>query len=201
MFARTLDNPESGTLTFAVGEVFRDAADNARGSEIFASATVCRRRLALADGTDVLADRFPDQPGAACCFLRLPRAAARTVRLAFDGVDEALGCPSGGWLLRSRRQDVNASTYWIPQLPVCRTLDANGRILSQQDAGLGGFGSSAEGLWVDVGIAPDMHLDLAVWRFSAGADASAGSATAAARTCDDGARPTLVASSRSMSVR
>lgn len=171
MFERTSDSPHSGEPIFAMVEVFRHAADGDRGTEVFASATVCRRRLDLADGTDVLADRFPDQPGADCCFLRLPRAAERTVRVVFDGVDEALGCAAGGWLLRSRRQGANSPTYWIPQLPICRRLDAHGRILSQQDAGFGGFGSSAEGLWVDVGIAPDMHLDLAVWRFSAATDA------------------------------
>ena len=171
MFAPASAELESGESIFDVAEVLRDAADEARGTEIFASAIACRRRLALADGTDVLADSFPDQPGAVGCFLRLPRAAGRTVRLAFGGVDEALACPAGGWLLRSRRPGADASIYWLPQLPVCRTLDANGRILSQQDAGLGGFGSSAGNLWVDVRIAPDMHLDLAVWRFAAGTDA------------------------------
>jgi hypothetical protein len=174
MFARASADPEPGELVLAVGEVFRAAEDDTRGTEVFASASVRRRRLGLADGTDVLADRFPDQPGAVCCFLRLPRAAGRSVRLAFDGVDEALGCAAGGWLLRGHRPGADAAVYWIPQLPVCRTLDANGRILSQQGAELGGFGSSAEGLWVDVGIAADMHLDLAVWRLSAQADAHSG---------------------------
>ena len=50
MFTPVSGNPKSGKTILAVGEVFGHAADDARGIEIVASATVRRRRLALAEG-------------------------------------------------------------------------------------------------------------------------------------------------------
>jgi hypothetical protein len=168
MSAPASADPNAAATVLAVADVCSQAEGEGAGDEVFTSATLRRRRFALPDGTDVLADRFADAP-ALCCFLRLPRGAARTVRLVFDGVDEALGCAAGGWLLRSR-DPAAAHCYWVPQLPVCRALDAHGRILAQGDAGLGGFGASAQRLWIDVQVAADRHLDLAVWRLAPGAE-------------------------------
>ncbi len=161
--------PEPTAQLVDVAATFARAEGDGASAEVFGSAVVSRRRLALADGTEVLTDRFPDTPAASCCFLRLAPGAGRTVRFVFEGVDEAVGCAAGGWLLRPRRH--GAPRYWIPQPPVARSVDAKGRILAQQDAALTGFGAEGGGLWIDVRVEPDRHLDLALWRFRDGDDA------------------------------
>lgn len=137
----------------------------AGASEIAASSRFRRHRVVLDDGSEVLADTFPDHPGVACCFVRTARETARTFRVVVEGVDEVVECAAGGWLLRSSQPGRAQASYWVPRRPACRTVDAHGRILKQQEATLRGFGVTADQVWVDVEAVEDTHLDLAIWRF------------------------------------
>jgi len=124
-----------------------------------------RRERRVQRGAECLVDTFPDEDGAACCFLRLECGTERNVRLAARGVDRVRSCASGGWILSASASPSLA--YWVPQPPVLRTLDSNGRILSQQNAAPAGFEASANDLLFDVVVPAGVHLDVTVWRLGA----------------------------------
>lgn len=116
---------------------------------------------------ETLLDTFPQHPGQACAFLRLPRGPARRVPLTFDGVDDLMPCEAGGWLLRTAGTPADGrGGYWMPQPPTLRRLDAHGRILWQQPLPKPDvrIGDGRAVLTVDVPA--DAHLDLVVWRFA-----------------------------------
>ena len=64
-----------------------------------------RRRLSADDGTVVLHDEFPDQPGLTCGFLRRPTGAAAPLRFAVPGAYRIVSCAVGGWLLEAMDAD------------------------------------------------------------------------------------------------
>lgn len=162
---------DASTLTTA--QVFETAAQDACSESVVLTRTVGRKRHQLRDGTEALADTFPDHPGAACAFLRLAAGPARRVRLVFDGTDTAMACGAGGWLLEGHVAEANAAPrYWLPQPPVLRTVDANGRILTQRALSLDGFTTDPSGLCLELEVEADKHLDLPVWRFAPDAAAA-----------------------------
>ena len=141
--------------------------ETAARHEVVTTTRFRRQRLTLFDGGEVLLDTFPDVVGVSCCFVRLARGRERNVRLVVRGVNQVEFCTSGGWLLK--HSESTALSYWLPQPPALRTLDSNGRILSQRAASLVGFKGSANQLSVDVCVPGDVHLDLALWRLPADA--------------------------------
>jgi hypothetical protein len=162
------ERPDAGRMTtpLQLNALFDPPGEAASATELARSSRFRRRRFAFADGNQVLVDTFPDHPGVSCCFVRTAKGAARTFRIMADGVAEVVECAAGGWLLRSAGgAERSRVTYWVPRHPACRTVDAHGRILSQQDALLHGFGGSAIQVWVDVDVVADTHLDFAIWRF------------------------------------
>jgi len=110
----------------------------------------------------LILDKFPDAEGASCCFVRLPIDEERVVRFVVQGV-QLESCSSGGWLLRPIEATV--PSYWIPQPPVLRTFDPNGRILSEESASIVGIKASSKELTVEFKIPNNMHLDWTLWRF------------------------------------
>jgi hypothetical protein len=119
----------------------------------------------------LILDSFPDVENACCCFLRLPAGEARTVRFTAPGVEAIESCPAGGWLLRPA--DSSMPCYWIPQLPLARSLDSQQRILSEKTVTIAGFGASAEELSIELETPAGMGLDWVIWRLPAGASGPA----------------------------
>lgn len=154
-------------VSHAVDDVFRQFTPDARATDVAATQAFRRYGVALDFGGQALLDSFADHPGVACAFVRLAPGPARHMRLVFDGIDAATECAAGGWLLTQRRPSVRTATrYWLPQPPALRTLDANGRILTQCNLPLDSIGGDGARLWVDVPVDADAHLDLPVWRFA-----------------------------------
>jgi hypothetical protein len=85
-----------------------------------------------------------------------------------EGEYQAVSCNSGGWLLKSA--DKNVPSYWIPQAPVSRTLDSNRRIITEKPVAVTGFSVSATELTVKLAVPDRAFVDLALWRFSPGAE-------------------------------
>ena len=111
----------------------------------------------------LILDRFPDETGASCCFLRIPPGDERISRFIVKGNYQIVSCPSGGWLLKPA--EATLQSYWIPQAPVLRTFDSSGRILSEDSVSFAGFRASSSELTVDIDIPGNMHLDITLWRF------------------------------------
>jgi hypothetical protein len=57
------------------------------------------------------------------------------------------------------------ASYWIPQLPMLRQLDAQGHVLSERAAAIRGLQVTPEATAIDVEILDDAQLDWVVWRF------------------------------------
>ena len=157
---------EDSTLrsSYVLDELFA-CVDGANRTPIVAADRFHRARFGLRDGSEVLLDTFPDFEGAACCFVRLPEGRERVVRLVIRSVNEVVDCVAGGWLFK--HGEASSISYWVPQPPAVRTVDSHGRILSEQAAALGGFGGTADELWVEFRLPQDSHLDLTLWRFPA----------------------------------
>ena len=111
----------------------------------------------------LILDRFPDETGASCCFLRIPPGDEQMIRFIVKGGYQAVACLSGGWLLKP--VEATLPSYWIPQAPVLRTFDSSDRILSENSVSLAGFMASSSELTVDIETPGNMHLDITVWRF------------------------------------
>jgi hypothetical protein len=155
--------PPASTLSIAA--LFVPHPPGAVAEPVLTTAYFCRSRMALPRVGEILLDEYPDAPGAGCCFIRLAQGEARRLRFVVDGVDDVRNCAGGGWLLRASRGAAESPVYWIPQLPALRTLDVHGRILSQRTAVPAGFGSADGGAWIELDIAADANVDVAVWRF------------------------------------
>ena len=149
------------SVTYSISEAF-DPPQGSRRTEVLSSDQFKRECLDLFEHADVLLDTFPDIGGPSCCFVRLAQGDERAVSFRVEGVDKLETCPSGGWLLTHSLSD--AVAYWVPQAPVLRTTDDNGRILSQRPASLAGIRASAHDLCIDFSVPSDVNLDLTVWR-------------------------------------
>lgn len=119
-----------------------------------------RRRMASADGGQMLVDLFAGS-GALCCFLRLAPAAARVVNFSVPGGYQVRSCASGGWLLKPVSPTHPA--YWIPNHPVARALDAHGHLLRHAVAELVSFDATPQHLEVGVRVPEDLNLDWVIW--------------------------------------
>ena len=115
----------------------------------------------------VVLDGFRDAGGALCSFLRLAPGAERTVRFVLDGAYGLESCYSGGWLLRPVAGDL--PTYWVPRTPVFRSLDAQGRILTEQPASFRALEPTSVASTIELEARSDTYLDCTVWRFPAAA--------------------------------
>ena len=149
---------------YALDDAF-SAPGDASHRLIVSSGRVARTGYEIAGG-NVILDRFADISDASCCFIRSECAPARSVRLVVRGNFRMQSCSAGGWLLKPTSE--GDASYWIPQRPVLRAIDARRRILWEQQAAPRAFEASATGLCIEIGIPDDTHLDCVVWRFPAG---------------------------------
>lgn len=124
-----------------------------------------RSRRLDADRAECLVDTFPDAPGAACCFVRLPSGDARTVCFSLQGDYRVEACRTGGWLVLPVAG--HAPGYWIPRPPILRRQDAQGHIIGEQQVSLTGLDVSADALGVSLDVPAGWHLDWVFWRFAA----------------------------------
>ena len=106
----------------------------------------------------IILDTFADS-GAACCFLRLCPSESGVIRFEADGPYGLESCASGGWLLKSA--NVLLPTYWIPQFPMFRKFDTNGRMLAEEPASLAAFTPESS---IEITTRGDVVLECAVWR-------------------------------------
>jgi hypothetical protein len=124
-----------------------------------------RRRCTLSAGEEALLDHFPDCAGVACAFLRLPAGSAPLAQFSMDGLYGLERSASGGWLLCPA--EAHRPTFWMPQLPIGRRYDAQGRILAEVPATLQAFRPTSTASWLILNRPCEGKLELVVWRFSA----------------------------------
>ena len=151
----------SAESVYELSDLFAPPERTTAGPQTVSSRFV-RTQRELSGGASLILDEFHDVRGASCCFVRLPRGPARTARFTGDGARTLESCPSGGWVVRPA--DEASCSYWVPQPPMLRKVDAHGRILSEQPASLVGLDASSTGVTLDVEVSGDSHLDCAVWR-------------------------------------
>lgn len=99
----------------------------------------------------VLLDQYKETN---CQFIRFDSASDYSLA----GVKTIRALPAGGWLLEGSKD-----SYWLPQLPMARTLDDRGHILKQGTAALDGFAMSDEGLKLALAPEPGQVIDLVLW--------------------------------------
>lgn len=150
-------NPSAITLQ----DIFEPREDEHLRWELKTDAFARGRR----DGTcepHLVLDRFSDSGGASCCFVRVGPDLAGIARFTLKGSYGMACCPSGGWLLRPAHASL--ATYWVPRSPMLRTLDFQGRILSEEPAPLTAFTPTAAETTIDFATRSGFYLDCAIWR-------------------------------------
>lgn len=151
------DAPASLDLAGLFEQATRIAADQA------VSLPGCRRFvLRTQAGISFVFDRF--DTGAECLFTRAPIARDEVLKLSLSTDYRIAQSPSGGWLLSPDRSD--GAAYWMPQPPMLRRIDPQGRILAEQPAKIADFSASRAVYTVGFEAALDSKLDLVIWRFS-----------------------------------
>jgi len=133
--------------------------------QVLESSQFERTHCDLPEKITLILDSFPDTGGAHCCFVRIPSGKTRSVRFIARGISRIDSCPSGGWSLKTA--DATLPSYWIPQPPLARKLDAQQRILSEKTVAITGFSISSGELSIELEVPEDMDLDWTIWQFSA----------------------------------
>ncbi|WP_404355960.1 hypothetical protein [Methylotuvimicrobium sp. KM1] len=154
---------EIDDLTFSVEQItkpvnFKDVR------QITAADAFERSSIELNDFAHMIVDNFDKTDSVSCCFIRLSSDGNKTVRFSFNGSYQLETCAGGGWLFKPT--EAGAEAYWIPLLPMVRSFDPQGRILSEKPANLLGFDASLQTLSIDIAIPENLHLDCTIWRFS-----------------------------------
>ena len=147
---------------YELQQLFEPPAD-AELEHVVSSACFERTQWDSYNKATLILDKFPDETGASCCFLRIPPGDERISRFIAKGDYQVVSCLSGGWLLKPT--EATLPSYWIPQAPVLRTFDSNSRILSEDSVSFAGFKASSSELSIDIQIPENMHLDVTLWRF------------------------------------
>lgn len=135
-----------------------------------------QRRLGSHDGVDIVRDDFADE-AASALFLRVQRTAtAGSVRLRLAGNHLLKRCAIGGWMFEPTTP--GEAVFWVPRLPVCRTLDGVGRIRAESPATLANMEIGGGEVAATFELAPDQVLDCVVWRLESEASGTDGSRAA-----------------------
>lgn len=121
----------------------------------------------LAAGGEAVLDRF-QSAAASCCFLRASGDHIGRIQFITKQNYGLKACAAGGWLLTP--QDDRQPSYWIPQPPHYRALDADGHILSHQIAPIVDLGMNPAGLRATVELPSDRCLDVVIWQLGRGQD-------------------------------
>ncbi|MEZ0148374.1 MAG: hypothetical protein AB9Q19_03510 [Candidatus Reddybacter sp.] len=104
--------------------------------------------------TDTLLEQYND---ASCHFMRCH--SENTLKIPSINNIRSLHC--GGWLLEG-----TSTSYWLPQLPVSRNLDAHGHILNQGSASLSSLALTQHGLELTLTPEPGHVIDTVLWKLS-----------------------------------
>ena len=107
---------------------------------------------------DIIRDRCGD---AECAFLRTG-AGPTELELHLTGHHALAVCPAGGWVLEP--DNPTAPAYWIPAIPMGRSVDAQGHILAEAPAAVAGAEISASRASFALRWSLDQQLDLTVWQ-------------------------------------
>lgn len=112
----------------------------------------------------VLLDRFAGAE--ACAFVRIEPGDRDHFDVRLPGAYSIASCAAGGWLASPR--DRTAPSYWFPQPPMLRKLDADGHVLAHRRAEITGFRNGADETGITLGTLPQHCLDIVAWRLPAG---------------------------------
>ena len=162
----TMPESKSGrTACYELADLFRSTGSGQ--SPLLDGGDFSRTVKALAVGGEAVLDRF-QSAAAGCCFLRVSGGHTGTIQLMAEPNYGLKTCAAGGWLLTS--QDDRQPSYWIPEPPRYRALDADGHILSQNIAPITDLGVSTTGLRATVEFPSDRCLDVVIWQLWRGQD-------------------------------
>lgn len=123
----------------------------------------CRQNSGPDDQISWVRDGYPEF-AADCVFVRIASDGSLSCRFELGGGYRIESCTAGGWLLRTDNSGL--PLYWVPQIPVLRTLDAQQRILTEQDAQLLAISADSNMLSTRIDIVAGQVLDLTLWRFN-----------------------------------
>jgi hypothetical protein len=151
----------AGEQRVGLADLF-DASERGVAEPLLVTDLFARSRATLPERGTLLRDDFAGAGGVSCLFVRLRHPSPAGVRFAVDGSYEILSCAAGGWLLKSGGEA--APSFWIPQPPMLRTVDAQGRILQERPSAIAALAVSSRGLAVTVAAFPGHLLDWVIWR-------------------------------------
>lgn len=145
---------EGRVRAFALNDLYSNA-----GKQIAAIAG-CRRSVGgTGHGPNWLMDCFGN--GNQVLFLELEVAATERARFSVNGSYGLVTGSAGGWLLQP--SDAHGPWYWLPRLPVVRTQNKYGHILSEAAVSIGALETRATGLTMEF-IAPSSgRLQVVTW--------------------------------------
>jgi hypothetical protein len=98
--------------------------------------------------------------GAECLFIR---AESSSISLILPGQYSVKVASAGGWFFS--QVDTQQPVYWLPQLPLRRSVDSDGHITTEQLATIGGFSTDPSSIALVIGEEAGV-LDCVVWRLS-----------------------------------
>lgn len=133
------------------------------GTEVLSLQGVNRHNFWLDDKVSLVRDGYPEF-GADCVFIRVAGDKNLNCQLELTGGYRITSCVAGGWLLRT--DDSELPLYWIPQIPVIRSLDPQQRILAEQNAQLLAISADSNMLSTSIAVLAGQLLDLTLWRFN-----------------------------------
>ncbi len=160
-----MDINNAEILSLPLRSIFEPQPDS-RIDSIVKSAKFERVHCKAFADAEILLDSYPGEPGASCCFIRIPEGSYTSVRIIIEGVYSITSCNAGGWILEPT--DNSDPSYWIPQPAIARKLDTNHRILSENAALISNFSLSDDILSLVLAAPGNFSLDLVVWRFASG---------------------------------
>lgn len=132
-----------------------------------------QRRIGSHDDVNTVRDDFTDE-AASALFVRVhPTASAGSVRLRLGGKHSLKRCAIGGWMFEPTTP--GEAVFWVPRLPVCRTLDEFGRIRTESPAALADLEIGDGGAAATFELVPGQVLDCVVWKLGATAPGTDGS--------------------------
>lgn len=154
-------NGNSIHKTYAIESIFQPPSKSI--SESFKTRKFQRKTWRLCDLSTVISDRFPDIDEAACSFFRISSPSSQILRFTVKDINQIESCSAGGWLLKPNHH--TSPIYWLPQAPILRTLDSNGRILSETPIAIVGIRVLSQELIFEIETEKNTVLDLTLWRF------------------------------------
>ena len=152
----------SSECAYIIEDIFTPPPDN-KFEYIVQSRYFERLHWNLPDKSSFILDKYPDIDGASCCFVRVSPDQELSSCFILRGGHQLISCASGGWILKAIEATV--PSYWIPQVPVLRTLDSFGRVLTEETAPITGFKNTPNQLEIEIKISANKQLDMALWRF------------------------------------